>query len=825
MCYETAEGVVGEARGGIWASGQSGLLWFFDRDNAEVLVKVLDGCSHNGRRWIFVAPVTDVAFNLHVTSSGGREWTHRNPLGRTAETRSDTSAFVCATEDDATSTYAAASGPPETAPGLSVTASPIVRGEHTDCRPATTPLTFDGGYRVSLCYETAEGVVGEARAGIWASDQSGLLWFFSRGNAEVLVKVLDGCSHNGRRWIFVAPVTDVAFNLHVTSSGGREWTHRNPLGRTAVTRSDTSAFVCATDDGAPDDATPVDITDPTLRSAIRAELGLPSGTSITRDHLKGLTRLAANDAGIRDLEGLEAATNLTFLELQGNEITDVSALAGLVNLSWLKLASNRISDVAPLAGLTRLKVLELAYNGLGSQAVGISNVAPLAGLTGLTHLTLDYNRVSDLAPLAGLTNLNNLYVQVNKITDVAPLAGLTNLTGLYLADNEIGDVGPLAGLTKLSWLHLQDNGIADVAPLAGLTNLKNLDLGFNEIASVAPLAALADLTDLRLAYNRISDVAPLAGLTNLSALDARFNQIADVAPLARLPSLSALDLRGNPLDPASLDLHVPGLLRRGVEVQFDRFTKGEFDIELVFLDERWSGGRGQTHRQVVEWAVRRWTAIVSNDLADHVFSQAESGRCGEGSWEISAGERVDDLRVYVTSFEGDPEDPVGYAGQALLRDSGFPVVGCMAIDLDRANVDVTASHELGHVLGIGIGPLWGDFLQTSTDPHFNGPLAIAAFDDAGGTSYVGAKVPLAEPTHWRVPILDHELMGPHGGHALSAITVQALADLGYQVNLDQADEYSLSGAGAAGGASAHGAAQAPFCGVRGTSKPIPVVGR
>ena len=247
MCYETAQGTVGEARAGIWASGQSGLLWFFDRDNAEVLVKVLDGCSHNGRRWVFVAPVTDVAFNLHITSSGGRQWTHRNPLGQTAVTRSDTSAFVCADDDGARS--ATATGmQPEIVTGQAAVRSPISRGEYTDCRPATTPLLFDGGYQVSLCYETAQGAVGEARAGIWSSNQSGLLWFFDRDNAEVLVKVLDGCSQNGRRWVFVAPVTDVAFNLHVTSNSGRQWTHRNRLGETATTSSDTAAFDCATDD-------------------------------------------------------------------------------------------------------------------------------------------------------------------------------------------------------------------------------------------------------------------------------------------------------------------------------------------------------------------------------------------------------------------------------------------------------------------------------------------------------------------------------------------------------------------------------------------------
>ena len=139
-------------------------------------------------------------------------------------------------------------GPP--VPGApAVSKSPIAAGEYTDCRPTQAPLVLDGGYEVSLCYETAEGLVGEGRGGIWASGQSGLLWFFDRDNAEALVKVLDGCSYNGHRWVFVAPVTDLAFNLHVTSHNGRRWTHRNRLGMTAAARGDTSAFDCATDDG------------------------------------------------------------------------------------------------------------------------------------------------------------------------------------------------------------------------------------------------------------------------------------------------------------------------------------------------------------------------------------------------------------------------------------------------------------------------------------------------------------------------------------------------------------------------------------------------
>ena len=103
-------------------------------------------------------------------------------------------------------------------------------------------------------------------------------------------------------------------------------------------------------------------------------------------------------------------------------------------------------------------------------------------------------------------------------------------------------------------------------------------------------------------------------------------------------------------------------------------------------------------------------------------------------------------------------------------------------------------HEIGHALGFG--PLWHDsgFLQDSggTDPHFNGPLAIMAFDAAGGTNYTsGAKVPVtSRGSHWR---FTGDIMGPWAGSALSAITVQSFADLGYVVDVSQADPFRLPG--------------------------------
>lgn len=53
---------------------------------------------------------------------------------------------------------------------------------------------------------------------------------------------------------------------------------------------------------------------------------------------------------IRNLEGLQYATNLKSLDLSGNQITDLKPLAGLTNLTYLDLSDNQITDIGPLEG-------------------------------------------------------------------------------------------------------------------------------------------------------------------------------------------------------------------------------------------------------------------------------------------------------------------------------------------------------------------------------------------------------------------------------------------------------------------------------------------
>ena len=441
---------------------------------------------------------------------------------------------------------------------------------------------------------------------------------------------------------------------------------------------------------------------------------------------------------------------------------------------------------------------------------GISDLTGLEYATNLENLWLENNSITDISPLSGLTNLTVLSLWNNSIMgNISSLSGLTNLTQLQLGSNAIEDISSLSNLANLTELWLWNNQIEDISPLSGLTNLTRLGLDQNDIGDISALAGLTNLERLILAYNNIEDISALSGLTNLAGLDLFLNKVADISPLRGLTNLAELDIQWNPLNDSSLNDHIPALENRGVTVMVTPSSKGDFDIELVFSD-----AFTEDQKDLLRLVARRWMSVITGDLPDYEFAQGWSGMCGDQSYEIPAGERIDDMRIYMTTFEGG--NAVGWGGPRLVRDeTHLPVLGCMGFDLERANLLITGLHEVGHVLGFG--PVWDDLglIQDlsrddpNADTHFNGPLAIAAFDEAGGRDYAGRKVPVEkmDGAHWRYAALPGELMGPRGGPALSAITVQSIADLGYGVDVTLADAYTLPGA--AGKASAKIAVSTP----------------
>lgn len=75
-------------------SDNSGLVWFFDPDNYEMLVKVLDACSTFDKYWVFFAATTNVDFTVTVTDTDtGVVKEYTNPAGQAAEPVQDTFTF------------------------------------------------------------------------------------------------------------------------------------------------------------------------------------------------------------------------------------------------------------------------------------------------------------------------------------------------------------------------------------------------------------------------------------------------------------------------------------------------------------------------------------------------------------------------------------------------------------------------------------------------------------------------------------------------------------------------------------------------------------
>lgn len=110
------------------------------------------------------------------------------------------------------------------------------------CSPNTQTLCLGAlRFSVAATWRTADGATGIAHV-LPLSDESGAMWFFTSGNFELMVKVVDGRALNGKFWVFVGGLTDVEYDLVITDTQtGAVWRHHNAHGD-LTSLADTSAF-------------------------------------------------------------------------------------------------------------------------------------------------------------------------------------------------------------------------------------------------------------------------------------------------------------------------------------------------------------------------------------------------------------------------------------------------------------------------------------------------------------------------------------------------------------------------------------------------------
>ena len=279
---------------------------------------------------------------------------------------------------------------------------------------------------------------------------------------------------------------------------------------------------------------------------------------------------------------------------------------------------------------------------------------------------------------------------------------------------------------------------------------------------------------------------------------------------------------------------VQGPVEPPVQGPVEPDESSEFNIELVFLD-----GVTDYQKELAKGAADRWMEVITGDLPGVDYSKNPRDISLEGykfplpfTDKITVSKLVDDICIYVRTENDDEGGTLASAYTALLRDSSFlPSVSVITFDLsdihNRPSTSLELSyhqnialHEMVHALGFTntvwreksliLGATWDsvtDKIFLESNVRFIGPLAILAFNDAGGRDYNPQhKVPVendadegTEYSHWRASVFHQDYSGelmigridPWTSMPLSAITIQAFADMGYQVDVSKAEPYTL----------------------------------
>ena len=168
--------------------------------------------------------------------------------------------------------------------------------------------------------------------------------------------------------------------------------------------------------------------------------------------------------------------------------------------------------------------------------------------------------------------------------------------------------------------------------------------------------------------------------------------------------------------------------------------------------------------------------------------------------------RIDDLYINVRWVESEDDNTLGRAYMNAVRQDGsdLPYWGTAIIydnmtSYSDGHWTHLMMHEIGHILGFDVWLFELKKLREKTNGtwYFNGEHAVNAYRDILynhmreklAFAIPGLRVPMMEQgSHWKYPEMRWDTMHPYVANqsVLTKVTIGAIADLGYIVDMEQA---------------------------------------
>jgi hypothetical protein len=272
---------------------------------------------------------------------------------------------------------------------------------------------------------------------------------------------------------------------------------------------------------------------------------------------------------------------------------------------------------------------------------------------------------------------------------------------------------------------------------------------------------------------------------------------------------------------------VDGDLGTGKEVEVSSLSPGPHTILLTATDEdgktdvdtanvvveepgfnvrfRFQSELTESQKRNVEQSAAAWEQAITEDLEPFFLGEELADATGipeGGIDDLSIGVEVKDIDGPAgTLAQARPVTArTNSSGEYTSASSGFIQID--QADLNNTRLETILRHEIGHVLGIGV--LWDQVNgQETVNPFHSGSSTKNAFESLDGSeAYLGEGVPLQRTggqgtrgSHWAERNFENELMTGNLNsdrvNPISRITLSALEDIGYPVDIGSASRYSL----------------------------------